>query len=1315
MQKSTWKKVAAYILSMAIILTMLPMISLKVSAASATSITLLSGQVQMVSDGDEITYWKNGKDQLGGSEDDYNAKYDPDTHTLTLRNLAQSLNGSKTMIYANGNLDIVLEGTNTIRENPVNENNFTKGIYVTNGSLTIRGKGSLNIINQLRNNKNLSFYNLYATKNITIQDGATVNLEGINKGGLAPNNHETLCAENGDVTISGKDTVVSVNNDFGPGINAGSTITVSDGATVTAYGTKGMQAQSMNIDEAGYADCNGVRCVYGSDASGVTEATLPDDLDQLLSSRYVRVAPKDTIDVKTLQELQDALTLTMNDTSETTTKINLLNDIDVTEALTIKNNSTPQNVTRNVIIRGESAGLMRGQSYEGAMFKLTEQNTPLTLKNITIDGQGNIGNCPEATESVILLESDTKPSRPMLTLGYGVILSHHKGTYTDNYYGAIQVGTNEHPYGFLEIQDGSSFEQNRGPSIYISKNGIVNMTGGRISDNLYTPDGMASSVYSYGTFNISGGRIINNYQGGVYSEGDIVISGDVKISGNKNFGGKVDNLYLANSDSQIRITGPLATTADIGVQSGATAGKDTITFASGDGYTITADDVARFTSNITDWNVEHNTASNTIELKKIKEALTADNFNFTPPTDLVYNKTAKEAVVAAKTGVDCGAVTVEYYDSNGTKTEPVAAGQYTVKIRVAENENYKAAENLTDPAWSFTITQKPLAVSVADTEVELGDTLPTLNVNVTGFADGESETTLTGFEKPTATPETTVDTTTIGKKNFTVKYSGGNATANYTFDLSNTTATANVTSSDTTAPVISGVEEGKTYCIEISKVTVTDTKLKEVTLNGEKQTVSNGKSEFAVPAKDGTQTIIAKDLAGNTAQITFTVNSGHTQGIVTDCTKDVKCTVCDTLIRKGQAAHTYGSYTYDDKGHWRECTNADCQVKESKEAHDCIYDKDATGHRKVCKKCAWTEAAMTSHTPGPAATEDTAQVCTECGYTITPPLGHIHKNHLTKVSAKPAACEQDGNKEYYQCSCGLMFADSTAASEVTQADIRIPQTGHQFATTYSHDGNNHWYACTNTGCSAVSGKEAHTPETDDGDCTTAVKCSVCDGTAIAAKQHDYGKTYQSNDKEHWQICKNAGCTHQTTKTKHTAGNWIVDTKATVEKEGSRHKECSTCGYVMKTESIAKLVQYKVIEGADETIISHKDESLTLRADGEYPKFISIEVDGKVVDSKYYTAWSGSTYVKFTKEFMDSLSVGHHTIQFNFTDGYATTNLTVAKEGTTQSTPANTDANVTSPKTGNEFRTTLWAGVLLVSLVGMCGVMTIKRKKSQNNR
>ncbi len=38
----------------------------------------------------------------------------------------------------------------------------------------------------------------------------------------------------------------------------------------------------------------------------------------------------------------------------------------------------------------------------------------------------------------------------------------------------------------------------------------------------------------------------------------------------------------------------------------------------------------------------------------------------------------------------------------------------------------------------------------------------------------------------------------------------------------------------------------------------------------------------------------------------------------------------------------------------------------------------------------------------------------------------------------------------------------------------------------------------------------------------------------------------------------------------------------------------------------------------------------MRADSKYKNFKGIEIDGKTVDSKNYTAWSGSTYVKFKR-------------------------------------------------------------------------------------
>ena len=68
-------------------------------------------------------------------------------------------------------------------------------------------------------------------------------------------------------------------------------------------------------------------------------------------------------------------------------------------------------------------------------------------------------------------------------------------------------------------------------------------------------------------------------------------------------------------------------------------------------------------------------------------------------------------------------------------------------------------------------------------------------------------------------------------------------------------------------------------------------------------------------------------------------------------------------------------------------------------------------------------------------------------------------------------------------------------------------------------------------------------------------------------------------------------------------------------------------------------KYKVIEGAGSVYTLEKDNSLTVRSDGEYKKFVNVEIDGKVVDSKYYTAWSGSTYIKFKKRIYEHFSSG----------------------------------------------------------------------------
>ena len=63
--------------------------------------------------------------------------------------------------------------------------------------------------------------------------------------------------------------------------------------------------------------------------------------------------------------------------------------------------------------------------------------------------------------------------------------------------------------------------------------------------------------------------------------------------------------------------------------------------------------------------------------------------------------------------------------------------------------------------------------------------------------------------------------------------------------------------------------------------------------------------------------------------------------------------------------------------------------------------------------------------------------------------------------------------------------------------------------------------------------------------------------------------------------------------------------------------------------------YTFLEGADGSVVSGSGE-YTMRVSGEYTKFVSVEVDGKIVDAKNYTAKSGSTIITFTKEYIASL-------------------------------------------------------------------------------
>ena len=94
---------------------------------------------------------------------------------------------------------------------------------------------------------------------------------------------------------------------------------------------------------------------------------------------------------------------------------------------------------------------------------------------------------------------------------------------------------------------------------------------------------------------------------------------------------------------------------------------------------------------------------------------------------------------------------------------------------------------------------------------------------------------------------------------------------------------------DGISPVITGIEDGKTYC-EAQTVTIDEKYVDTVTVNGTAVTLDENNSFVLSPA-DGEQRIIVTDKAGNTAEMTVTVNDGHTGGTAT-CTEKAVCEVC---------------------------------------------------------------------------------------------------------------------------------------------------------------------------------------------------------------------------------------------------------------------------------------------------------------------------------------------------------------------------------------------------------------------------------------
>ena len=163
---------------------------------------------------------------------------------------------------------------------------------------------------------------------------------------------------------------------------------------------------------------------------------------------------------------------------------------------------------------------------------------------------------------------------------------------------------------------------------------------------------------------------------------------------------------------------------------------------------------------------------------------------------------------------------------------------------------------------------------------------------------------------------------------------------------------------------------------------------------------------------------------------------------------------------------------------------------------------------------------------------------------------------------------------------------------------------------------------------------------------------------------------------------------------------------------------------MKIKVVVEKIEYKVIEGAEQTYTIKEDTEARFRIDADYSLFNNkVYVDNVLVDSSNYTSKSGSTIIVLNKDYVDTLAVGEHTLKVAFADGgEAETTFTIEKkaennnnnENNTPSKPEDKEEmkdNGSNPKTGDNIM--LYVAIASMSIIGLVATTIVAKKKKMN--
>lgn len=153
-------------------------------------------------------------------------------------------------------------------------------------------------------------------------------------------------------------------------------------------------------------------------------------------------------------------------------------------------------------------------------------------------------------------------------------------------------------------------------------------------------------------------------------------------------------------------------------------------------------------------------------------------------------------------------------------------------------------------------------------------------------------------------------------------------------------------------------------------------------------------------------------------------------------------------------------------------------------------------------------------------------------------------------------------------------------------------------------------------------------------------------------------------------------------------------------EDNKYKLIVDQPYIVKVSYKKAPIVYEVISGANQTYVIDKNNEAAFRIDADYSLFYGlVYVDDILIGKDKYVSKEGSTIIKLKKEFVDTLSVGTHTLKVEFSDdGVSTTKFVIE---------ANNENN---PKTGDRIISIIIiGGISLFGLAGCCLYIGKRRK------